>query len=138
MATTSNRNKVVSAPAPAEAVGHDCTYISLWSEHTTGDYLGSVAIAATPNPAPLQEGERFQIEPRALELTQPEGPTETNAMAKRALRGRYAGGLWVQYHTGNPGPGGGENLVGGEPRDPDGAPNMERTHIPQGAWLDPE
>ena len=100
MATAKNTNIVNSIAAPAGAVGDDCTHVSLWDTQAAGNLLLTLAI--TTNPAALALNDRYQIAAQALVLTQNPGVGETPAMAERALRGRIAGGVWVQFHTGAP------------------------------------
>ena len=109
MATAKNTNIVRSIATPAGAVGDDCTYISLWDAEVNGNFLQSQQIST--DPAPLALGERYEIAAEALVITQPAGANETAAMAERAVRGRIAGGVWVQFHTGAPGNAGTDNVI---------------------------
>ena len=109
MAQASNTNAVQSIAAPAVAVGDDCTHISLWSMETGGDFLQSQAIST--DPAALALGERYELAAGALLIEQTAGTNETAAMAERAVRGRIAGGVWVQFHTGAPGASGSDNVI---------------------------
>ena len=109
MAQAANTNAVLSTATPAGAVGNDCTHISLWSLENAGDFLGSQAISTDPDALVL--GDRYQIAAGALLIDQPAGANETATMAERAVRGRIAGGVWVQFHTGAPGANGTDNVI---------------------------
>ena len=109
MATAKNTNVVRSIAAPAGAVGDDCTHISLWDAQQNGNFLQSQQIST--DPAALALGERYEIAVEALVINQPAGANESAAMAERAVRGRIAGGVWVQFHTGAPGAQGTDNVI---------------------------
>ena len=109
MATAKNTNVVRSIAAPAGAVGDDCTHISLWDAQQNGNFLQSQQIST--DPAALALGERYEIAAEALVINQPAGANEAAAMAERAVRGRIAGGVWVQFHTGAPGAQGTDNVI---------------------------
>ena len=109
MATAKNTNVVRSIAAPAGAVGDDCTHISLWDAQQNGNFLQSQQIST--DPAALALGERYEIAAEALVINQPAGANETAAMAERAVRGRIAAGVWVQFHTGVPGAQGTDNVI---------------------------
>ena len=109
MATAKNTNVVRSIAAPAGAVGDDCTHISLWDQQQNGNFLQSQQIST--DPAALALGERYEIAAEALVINQPAGANEAAAMAGRAVRGRIAGGVWVQFHTGAPGAQGTDNVI---------------------------
>ena len=109
MATAKNTNVVRSIAAPAGAVGDDCTHISLWDAQQNGNFLQSQQLST--DPAALALGERYEIAAEALVITQPAGANEAAAMAERAVRGRIAGGVWVQFHTGAPGAQGTDNVI---------------------------
>ena len=109
MAQATNTNAVLSIAAPAGAVGDDCTHISLWTAEVGGDFLRSQATSTDPDALAL--GERYQIDAGALVIDQPAAANETAAMAERAARGRIAGGVWVQFHTGAPGANGTDNVI---------------------------
>lgn len=122
MATAKNTNLVRSIAAPAGAVGDDCTHVTLWDAQAAGDLLLSLAI--TTNPDALVLGDRYELAAEALVLTQNPAAGETAAMAERAVRGRIAGGVWVQFHTGAPGAAGTGNVIS----------ELGRTEIAQAAW----
>ena len=109
MATAKNTNVVRSIAAPAGAVGDDCTHISLWDAQQNGNFLQSQQIST--DPAALALGERYEIAAEALVINQPAGANESADMAERAVRGRIAGGVWVQFHTGAPGAQGTDNVI---------------------------
>lgn len=122
MAQAANADIVRSAAAPAGAVGKDCTYVTLWSAAADGDLLGKKQIST--NPAPLVLDARYEIAAGALTVTAPAGADETAAMARRAAAGKVAGGVWVQYHDGDPGAAGDANVIA----------DMGRTAVPQAGW----
>ena len=109
MATASNTNAILSAAAQAGAVGDDCTWISLWTAVTSGTFLQRVAISN--NPAALQLGQQIRIAASGITLTATPANGETEAMAKRGLEGRLDGGVWVQFHDGDPGANGTSNVI---------------------------
>ena len=109
MPQAANSNAVRSIGAPQGAVGDDCTDISLWSQENGGDFLQSQSIST--NPSPLALGERYEFAAGALVINQPVGTDDTEAMARRAVRGRIAGGVWVQYHAGAAGANGTDNVI---------------------------
>lgn len=109
MATAKNTNVVRSIAAPAGAVGDDCTHLSLWDAQQNGNFLQSQQIST--DPAALALGERYEIAAEALVINQPAGANESAAMAERAVRGRIAGGVWVQFHSGAPGAQGTDNVI---------------------------
>ncbi len=114
MARAINTDTIESIAAPAGAVGQDCTHVTLWSGAVGGSLLWAKAIST--NPAPLALGEPYQAAAGALVLDQPTGPGETEAMAVRAIGGRIAGTLYLQFHTGAPGAAGAANVLPGLPR----------------------
>ena len=122
MATAKNTNIVRSVAAPAGAVGDDCTHVSLWDAAAAGNLLGTKAIST--NPAPLALGEKYELAAEALVLNAPTGADETAAMAERAVRGKIAGGVWVQFHDGAPGNAGTDNVID----------DLGRVAIAQAAW----
>ena len=103
MAQATNTNAVNFEPASQEAVdaNADATHVGLWTAETGGLFLWGAAIAG--DPAALELGERYRIEPGVLVITQSAGPGETEAMAKRGIAGRIAGTLYVSVHSGDPG-----------------------------------
>ena len=109
MATAKNTNVVRSIAAPAGAVGDDCTHISLWDAQQNGNFLQSQQIST--DPAALALGERYEIAAEALVINQPAGANESADMSERAVRGRIAGGVWVQFHSGAPGAQGTDNVI---------------------------
>lgn len=103
MARAANTDVIHSVAASGDAIGADCTYVTLWDAANAGNLLWSAAI--TSNPTPLTSGEGYEIDAEALVINQTAGTGETEEMARRAVRGRVAGGVWVQYHSGAPGSG---------------------------------
>ena len=106
----SNTNAVQSAAAGSGQVGNDATHVSLWDALTGGNLLWQGAI--TTNPDALAQNDRFEIAAGALRLEYTAGTGETAAMEARVVRGKIAGGIWVQYHTGAPGNRGTANVIG--------------------------
>ena len=121
-ATAKNTVAVQSAAAQSGAVGEDATWINLWSALTGGNNLGRQAI--TGNPAALALGDRYELAADALVFTQPDGAGETNHMSERKLRGAILGGVWVSWHTGDPGVNGTDTPVTGIARTPIAAANF--------------
>ena len=113
---------VQSAPAPPGAVGEDASWINAWSALNGGNNLGRQAISTDPDALAL--GDRYELDADALVLTQPEGPGETNHMSERKIRGAVLGGIWISWHTDDPGPDGADNLVTGIARTPISAANF--------------
>ena len=109
MAQAANTNAVNTPAAPAGAVGDDCTHVGFWSAATGGSFLGRQAIST--NPDALTLGERYTFPAGSLVITQPAGTNETEAMAQRAAGGKVAGGVWISYHTGDPGTTGADNTI---------------------------
>ena len=122
MATAKNTNIVRSIAAPAGAVGDDCTHVSLWDAAANGNLLGKKAISTDPDALAL--GEKLEFAAETLVINQPAGADETAAMAERAVRGKIAGGVWVQFHTGDPGANGTDNVIS----------ELNRVAIAQAAW----
>ena len=114
MARAANTNVIESTGAPAGAVGQDCTHVSLWPAAAGGTLLWAQAIST--DPSALDLGEQYRIAAEALVIDQPTGPGETEAMAERAIRGRIAGTLYLQFHTGAPGANGTGNVLPALPR----------------------
>ena len=108
-ATASNTAAVQSAAAPAGAVGDDATWINTWDALTGGNSLGRQSIST--NPDALALGDRYEFPAGDLVFTQPEGTGETNHMSERKLRGAVDGGVWVSWHTGDPGAAGTANTI---------------------------
>ena len=121
MARAVNTNVVQSVAVPAGSVGSDCTHISLWDAETSGTFLWGTAI--TGNPSPLGSGEGYEFAAGALVINQPVDTGGTEAMARRAVMGRVAGGVWVQYHSGAPGSAGTSNVI-----------TLARTQIPESGF----
>ena len=111
MAEAKNSGIVRSVAAPAGAVGDDCTIVTLWDAESGGNFLREIAI--TGNPSPLALGQSYEIEAETLIIRQPVSADgkESEEMARRAVRGRVAGGVWVQYHTGSPGSDRDQNVI---------------------------
>ena len=114
-ANASNTNIVESVAAPASAVGRDCTHVNLWDALNGGNSLGAQAIST--NPDALALGDRLQFAAGALVIAQPEDTGETNHLSERKVRGAVDGGVWVSYHTDDPGDGT-ANLIPGIARTP--------------------
>ena len=104
-----NTSAVQSEAAPAGAVGDDLMWVSLWDALTGGTFLHRQSISNDPDPLAL--GERFNIAAGVMKLIQPTGTGETEAMAERKIRGAILGGVWIQWHTGNPGTNGTTNII---------------------------
>ena len=115
-ATATIITAVQSAAALAGAVGEDASWINVWSALNGGNNLGRQAIST--DPAPLAIGDRYELAADSLVFTQPEGAGETNYMSERKVRGVVVGGIWISWHTGDPGPNGTDNLVTNIPRTP--------------------
>ena len=109
MATGTTINAIQSVPTPAGAVGDDCTIVTLWDAELNGNFLQEITISTNPDALVLNE--IYEIAAGAIVLTQPVGVGETEEMARRGLRGRVSGGLWVQYHTGAAGVNGTANVI---------------------------
>ena len=109
MAQARNNVAIQSPQAPQAAVDDDCTWISLWTAQNAGTFLQRMTISS--NPSPLVLGARFTAAINAIVISQPAGANETEAMAMRAAAGRVAGGVWIQFHTGDPGTAGTANLI---------------------------
>lgn len=117
-----NTNAMLSAAAAGAAVGKDCTQVTLWTAAAGGSFLWGQAIST--NPTALTLGEKYEIAAGALVLTQPIGPGETEAMARRAITGRIAGTLYLQFHTGAHGANGTDNVL----------PALARVAIAEADW----
>ena len=111
MATATSSVRALSGPAPAGAVGNDCTHYAAWDAANGGNLLQTGAIEAAPNPGALQLGERLEVAVGAIVLTQNPSVGQTEEMAKRALRGQIDGGIWISFHTAAAGNAGTENLI---------------------------
>ena len=122
MALARNNAQVLSIASPAGAVGDDCTWISYWDAATGGTYFLREDIST--NPDALSLGDRLEIAANALTLNQPASANETEAFARKALQGRIAGGLWIQFHTGDPGSSGNSNVI----------TELGRVQIAQSGW----
>ena len=109
MAVARNNAVVLSAEATSALVNEDATIITLWDASTGGNLLQEITISNNPDALVLNA--RYQIAANAIALTQPVGTGEQEEMAKRALRGRVAGGVWVQFHDGAPGTAGTANVI---------------------------
>lgn len=105
----SNTAAVESAAAQAGDVGDDCTHVTLWDALIGGNLLWGGAI--NTDPSPLALGERFQIAAGALRLEYTAATGETADMEERVVNGKIAGGVWVQYHTADPGSAGTDNVI---------------------------
>ena len=120
-ASASNTAAETSAAAPAGAVGDDVTDFSFWDAAAAAGNLLATA-SNTEDPDALALGDTLRFAAGVLSFTQNEGVGETNHMSERAVRGRVAGGVWVQYHTGAPGANGTANVI----------PEIPRTEIAEG------
>ena len=109
MAQAANSNVESSALATAGAVGDDCTHVALWNTAVGGDLLWRQAISTDPSALAL--GERLQIVSGALVIDVPTATGETEAMAQRKAQGAITGGVWVSFHTGDPGSTGTDNQI---------------------------
>ena len=122
MATARNNTAVSSIAAPSGAVGDDSTIVSFWTTETGGDYLDDGTIST--NPDALALGDTYSIAVNAITFTQNPTGNETEAMAMRKLTGAVAGGLWVQFHTGDPGANGTSNAIS----------ELGRVQVTQAQW----
>ena len=64
------------------------------------------------------------LQSNAITFTQNPTGNETEAMAMRKLTGAVAGGLWVQFHTGDPGANGTSNAIS----------ELGRVQVTQAQW----
>ena len=122
MATARNNTAVSSIAAPSGAVGDDSTIVSFWTTETGGDYLDDGTIST--NPDALALGDTYSIAVNAITFTQNPTGNETEAMAMRKLTGAVSGGLWVQFHTGDPGANGTSNAIS----------ELGRVQVTQAQW----
>ena len=122
MATAKNSQEVSSGAASGAAINKDCTHVSLWDKATGGNALDRFAISN--NPSPLEAGEQFKIAAEGLVLTRNPGTGESQEMAKRALKGMIEGGVWVQFHSQDPGNNYTAGVIG----------VIGRASIPEGDW----
>ena len=104
-----NTNAVQSIAALTGAVGDDLTWLSLWSLESGGVFLHRQSISTDPSALAL--GQRFNIAAAAMKLIQPTATGETEGMAERKIRGAILGGVWIQWHTGDPGSAGTSNVI---------------------------
>lgn len=109
MAFARNNAVVQSATAGSGQVGQDATWVSIWDAATGGNRLKNIQI--TGDPDALIQDARFQIPVNGLVFRQNAGTGETEEFAQRGLRGRIDGGVWVQWHTGDPGANGTANII---------------------------
>lgn len=109
MAVAKNNAVVLSAEATSALVNVDADRVTLWDASTGGNFLQEISFKN--NPAALVLNARYQLNASALVLKQPVGTGEKEEMAKRALRGRIAGGVWIQFHTASAGTNGTANRV---------------------------
>ena len=109
MATARNNVSVLSIPATGAAIGKDCTHISLWDASSGGNLLHWAALSNDPSPLVAQA--QIEFLPNTITLQQNPGTNESEEMAKRGARGRVTGGLYLQYHEGNPGSAGTANVI---------------------------
>lgn len=109
MAVARNNAVILSAEATSALVNEDATIITLWDASTSGNLLQEITISNNPDALVLNA--RYQIAANAIVLTQPVGTGEKEEMAKRALRGRVKGGVWIQFHDGAPGTNGTGNVI---------------------------
>ena len=122
MATARNNVAVSSIAAPTGAVGDDATIVSFWTTETGGSYLDDGTIST--NPDALALGDTYSIAINAITFTQNPTGNETEAMAMRKLTGAVSGGLWLQFHTGDPGNNGTSNAIG----------ELGRVQVTQAQW----
>ena len=112
-ARASNTNVVQSAAAGSGQAGQDATHIAIWNHATN---TGASALlwrgTITTDPDALAQNDRYQFAAGALRLEYTAGTGETAAMEQRAVRGKIRGGIWISYHTGDPGANGTANLIG--------------------------
>ena len=109
MAFARNNAIIQSAQAQAAQAGEDATIVTLWDAATSGNLLQQLTI--TGNPDALVVDARYRLAVGALVIEQKVATGETQEMAKRALRGRVSGGIWIQWHDGAPGTAGTSNVV---------------------------
>ena len=109
MAYARNNAVVLSAAATSALAGQDADRVTLWDASTGGNLLQEISFKNNPNALVLNA--RYQLNANALVLRQPTGTGETEEMAKRALRGRLANGVWMQFHTAAAGTAGTANRV---------------------------
>ena len=97
-ATAKNTNAVDSAAASGNA---DATHFGLFDASTGGNFLQGGSLGN--DPAALRSGDKYRIPANALTLTEANPAGGTSHAAERAVRGRIAGGVWVSWHSGDPG-----------------------------------
>ena len=122
MATARNNTAVSSIAAPSGAVGDDSTIVSFGRRRR----VGIIWMMGPSPPTPMRW--RWVIR-TALQSTPSHSRrtpqvNETEAMAMRKLTGAVAGGLWVQFHTGDPGANGTSNAIS----------ELGRVQVTQAQW----
>ena len=128
-----NMSTILSLRATQADVGRTVLHLSLWDAATGGNFLMSFLIhedsfSDMPNQGvqPLILEAQYRIRHRDLNIVQTSISTlndanvpvnmkyhETPAMAERALKGRLAGPLFIQFHWGTPGPDGTNGVING-------------------------
>lgn len=122
MAQARNANAVRSDRATTGADGDDATWMSFWTERVGGTFLFAIEIST--NPDALVLGAAYEIEAGGIVINRATGTNETEASARRGLRGMVAGGLWGEFHTGPPGASAVANRI----------PEIARVNIPENQW----
>lgn len=102
MARAQNANTIASVPATDAAVGTEITHVGLWSAVQGGTFLLAVEVDQS-NVFPINEDEKYEIDPGVMILEQPIGDEETEDMAEAGLRGRLDRNTYLSFHTEAPG-----------------------------------
>ena len=104
MASATHDSEILSPSVASAQANSDATYYGLWDGDPDdgGKFLWGNDF--TNNPAAAQEGDRWRFAAGAIVYTQNRiTARESEEAAKRKLAGLVSGGLWVTWHSGNPG-----------------------------------
>ena len=101
MSVLRNNAELAWQGAPPGAVMTTASWIGVWSAMGGGEFYAGIQISNSPSALAL--GEVYYIAASGLAITQTAAANETEAMAGRALAGRFDGTTYLAIHDGDPG-----------------------------------
>ena len=115
MAKVTHDNEILTPAVASAQAGSDATYYGVWDSDPDGG--GSPKFlwgnSFSNNPAAAAEGDRWRIAAGGIVYTQnATASRESDETAKRKLEGLISGGLYVTFHSGNPGTNGANRITG--------------------------
>ncbi len=105
MASVTHNNDILSGVVEADQVGDDATHYGVYDGDPAADPPGNFLFGGsfTNDLDAAGLGDRWRLLAGEIVYTQAPAAGESEVSARRKLRGLIDGGLWVTFHSGNPG-----------------------------------